>query len=81
MQDYKQAAKDFIENEKQFHLGPIPTEQSNPLTRGLSGRIKKDTADGVKMILDADDARFEDIVAKAAAAIRKVDPDCRLIVK
>ena len=34
-----------------------------------------------KMILDADDARFEDIVAKAAAAIRKVDPDCRLIVK
>lgn len=34
-----------------------------------------------KMILDADDARFEDIVAKAAAAIKKVDPDCRLIVK
>jgi copper chaperone CopZ len=34
-----------------------------------------------KMILDADDARFEDIVAKASAAIRKVDPDCRLIVK
>ena len=34
-----------------------------------------------KMILDADDARFEDIIAKAAAAIRKVDPDCRLIVK
>ena len=54
MQDYKQAARDFIDNEKQFHLGPIPTEQSNPLTRGLSGRIKKDTADGVKMILDAD---------------------------
>jgi len=54
MQDYKQAARDFIDNEKQFHLGPIPTEQSNPLTRGLSGRIKKNTADGVKMILDAD---------------------------
>lgn len=34
-----------------------------------------------KMILDADDARFDEIVAKAAAAIRKVDPDCRLIVK
>ena len=54
MQDYKQAARDFIDNEKQFHLGAIPTEQSNPLTRGLSGRIKKSTADGVKMILDAD---------------------------
>ena len=52
MQDYKQAARDFIENEKQFHLGAIPTEQSNPLTRGLSGKIKKNTADGVKMILE-----------------------------
>ena len=34
-----------------------------------------------KMILDADDARFDEIVAKAAAAIKRVDPDCRLIVK
>ena len=34
-----------------------------------------------KMILDADDARFEEIIKKAAAAIKKVDPDCRLIVK
>ncbi len=34
-----------------------------------------------KMILDADDARFDDIVTKAAAAIKKVDPDCRLIIK
>ena len=34
-----------------------------------------------KMILDADDARFEEIIKKAVAAIKKVDPDCRLIVK
>ena len=34
-----------------------------------------------KMILDADDARFEEIIKKAASAIKKVDPDCRLIVK
>ena len=52
--DYKQAAKDFIENEKQFHLGAIPTEQSNPLTRGLSGKIKRSTEEGVKTILSAD---------------------------
>ncbi len=52
--DYKKAAREFIEKEKQFHLGAIPTEQSNPLTRGLSAKIKKSTADGVKMILDAD---------------------------
>lgn len=34
-----------------------------------------------KMILDADDALFDEIVKKASAAIKKVDPDCRLIVK
>ena len=54
MIDYKAAARDFIDNEKQFHLGAIPTEQSNPLTRGLSGRIKRDTAEGIKTILAAD---------------------------
>ena len=54
MMDYKAAARDFIENEKQFQLGAIPTEQSNPLTRGLSSIIKKDTAEGVKTILKAD---------------------------
>ncbi len=54
MEEYQIAAKDFIENEGQFHLGGIPTEQSNPITRGLSGKIKKNTADGVRMILEAD---------------------------
>ncbi|MBR5010635.1 MAG: hypothetical protein IKY06_08325 [Clostridia bacterium] len=54
MTDYKAAAKDFIENETQFHLGKIPTEQSNLLTRGLSAIIKKDTKAGVKTILAAD---------------------------
>jgi hypothetical protein len=34
-----------------------------------------------KLILDADDAHFNDIVKQAAAAIKRVDPDCRLIVK
>lgn len=34
-----------------------------------------------KLILDADDARFDDLVKQAAAAIKRVDPDCRLIVK
>ncbi|MBR4428102.1 MAG: hypothetical protein IKS78_02005, partial [Clostridia bacterium] len=54
MPDYKAAARDFIENETQFHLGKIPTEQSNPLTRGLSSIIKKDTKAGVRTILAAD---------------------------
>lgn len=52
--NYKEASKNFIENEKQFHLGVIPTEQSNPRTKNLSATIAKDTAEGVKMILSAD---------------------------
>lgn len=52
--DYKTAARDFIENETQFHLGVIPTEQSNPLTRDLSENIERDTAEGVRTILRAD---------------------------
>ena len=54
MEAYQKAALDFIENEGQFHLGGIPTEQSNPITRGLSGKIRKSTADGVRMIFEAD---------------------------
>lgn len=52
--DYKEASRNFLENEKQFHLGVIPTEQSNPRTRNLSATIARDTAAGVKMILSAD---------------------------
>ena len=52
--NYKEATKDFLENEKQFHLGVITTEQSNPITKNLSATIMKDTAKGVKTIFDAD---------------------------
>lgn len=31
----RKEAKDFLYNEKQFHLGMLPTEQSNPKTRDL----------------------------------------------
>ena len=31
----KAKARDFIDNEKQFHLGFLPTEQSNPITATL----------------------------------------------
>ena len=50
----EEASKDFLENEKQFHLGVIPTEQSNPITKNLSATIARDTAAGVKLILKAD---------------------------
>lgn len=31
-----------------------------------------------KMVLDADDARFDEIFAAVEATIRKVEPDCRI---
>ncbi len=34
-----------------------------------------------KLILEAEDECFDAVVKKAADAIRRVDPDCRLIVK
>ena len=33
-----------------------------------------------KMILDADDAAFDGILAEAIRCIKKVEPDCRVIV-
>ncbi len=34
-----------------------------------------------RMTLEADDAVFDEVVSKAAKAIRRVDADCRLVVK
>ncbi len=34
-----------------------------------------------KMILEADDARFDEILAAAEDCIRRVEPDCRVIKK
>ena len=31
-----------------------------------------------KLVLDADDARFDEILNEVIATIRKVEPDCRL---
>ena len=50
----KRLALDFIENEKQFHLGFLPTEQSNPLTKNLDKEFAHATADGVKNLQSVD---------------------------
>ena len=34
-----------------------------------------------KLVLEADDARWDEIVEAACAAVRRVDSDCRVIVK
>ena len=43
----KAKARDFIDNEKQFHLGFLPTEQSNPITATLEEDFKRSTLAGV----------------------------------
>ena len=44
----KAKARDFIDNEKQFHLGFLPTEQSNPITATLEEDFKRSTRAGVQ---------------------------------
>ena len=34
-----------------------------------------------KLILEADDAKWDEILPQVDEAVRKVDPDCRVILK
>jgi N-acetylmuramic acid 6-phosphate etherase len=47
-------AEYFLNHEKQFHLGILPTEQSNPKTRNLDVTFAGDPAAGVRMLLSVD---------------------------
>ena len=51
---FEQQADDFIHREKQFHLGFLPTEQSNALTRSLEADFRRSTAAGVATLQRAD---------------------------
>ena len=50
----QQEAENFLNNEKQFHLGLLPTEQSNPKTRHIDLEFANNPADGVKLLLSVD---------------------------
>lgn len=50
----KQMADDFLYNETQFHLGMLPTEQSNPKTKDLDKVFAANAAEGVKLLLSVD---------------------------
>jgi len=66
--DARSAARDFIENEQQFHLGMLITEQSHPKTRNLSDVISGDRAAlvaGISQLQSVD----RDIPRVAAAAL------------
>jgi N-acetylmuramic acid 6-phosphate etherase len=47
-------ARDFIDNEKQFHLGFLPTEQSNPITATLEEDFQRSTLAGVQCLQRGD---------------------------
>jgi N-acetylmuramic acid 6-phosphate etherase len=50
----KAKARDFFDNEKQFHLGFLPTEQSNPITATLEEDFKRSTLAGVQCLQRGD---------------------------
>ena len=47
-------ARDFIDNEKQFHLGFLPTEQANPITATLEEDFRRSTLAGVQCLQRGD---------------------------
>ena len=48
------AAKQFLEDETQFHLGFLPTEQSSPLTRNLDKEFARGSVYGVQNLQSVD---------------------------
>lgn len=47
-------ARDFIDNEKQFQLGFLPTEQSNPITATLEEDFSRSTIAGIQCLQRGD---------------------------
>ena len=47
-------ARDFIDNEKQFQLGFLPTEQSNPITATLEEDFRRSTLAGIQCLQRGD---------------------------
>jgi N-acetylmuramic acid 6-phosphate etherase len=56
LQETHRKAQHFIDDESQFHLGVLPTEQSNPKTAGLAERAQEDLSAAIRMLQAADDA-------------------------
>ena len=50
----RQEAEHFLNHEKQFHLGVLPTEQSNPKTRNIDLVFEKNPPEGVAALLSVD---------------------------
>lgn len=47
-------SREFVENQKSFRLGFLPTEQANPITASLERDFKRSFVDGVECLQRAD---------------------------
>ena len=47
-------AREFLETQKSFRLGFLPTEQANPITASLERDFKRSFVDGVECLQRAD---------------------------
>lgn len=70
---YLEDAERFLKEETQFHLGFLPTEQSNPLSATLEEDFRRDTASGVRTL-----QRVDREVAAAAKNIFRSDAYAKL---
>jgi N-acetylmuramic acid 6-phosphate etherase len=64
-------AEHFLENETQFHLGILPTEQANPKTRDLDRIFASNPTEGVEALLSVD----EDIYPMAKEIFSSLEYD------
>ena len=71
----RRQADQFINEESQFHLGFLPTEQSNPLTRGLEDDFRRSPLAGVRTLqrVDREVLAMAQRVLAAAPYARLVD--------
>jgi N-acetylmuramic acid 6-phosphate etherase len=62
LQEAHRKAQHFIDEEQEFHLGALPTEQSNPKTVGLAETAQRDLEAAVRMLQSVD----ADVTPKAS---------------
>lgn len=80
-EEVRREAQNFLDNETEFHLGFLPTEQSNPLTRHLDAEFARSTAAGVRNLQRADREvlKMARRVFSSAEFKRMVETGCRVV--
>lgn len=69
MENYTERAEEFLNNEKQFHLGMLETEKSHPLTKDFTETLKNNVPNGVRCFLSVD----RDILEKSEHVFKSAE--------